>query len=472
MDTLDIINNGQFQIPCNEFKRFENSFEFFNNSGINIFHINIQSIQSHFNEFLIYFNKIKKNVQVLVFTETRHSTLDMNRFNIDSFDLIYTTNYINMCAGVVVYIRNDLNYITTEISLTSASCLHIEIQFTPSFITSIVCIYRVQSFSIIQFLNEIEHKIFPLWSSCNNHKHKIIIGDININILPETLQSTSTEYLNSLSEFGFVPCINNPTRVTTESSTCIDHIFYSGDNITNIKSCICQISITDHYGIALNINKNDVTQDNEIKRKEIKIIDYQKLNNTLENENWDDFYNEIDIHKKCKLLTNKLTTNISNCTTVKRIQSKYKPIKPWISIGLVTSIRVRDKLALKVRKHPENNRLKEYYKKYRTTLTKLIKKARTLHYKKEIEKIPTGEPRKLWSILHEITDKRKVKHNIKYININGAKIDCSTNEILVANEFNKRFSRVGTDIALSIQNNSRSTDFIYNNQNNNNNEHS
>ena len=53
--------------------------------------------------------------------------------------------------------------------------------------------------------------------------------------------------------------------------------------------------------------------------------------------------------------------------------SKLIKIKPWITLGIIKSIRTRDKIARKVKKEPFNIKLKNNYKKYLNILTNVIK---------------------------------------------------------------------------------------------------
>lgn len=39
------------------------------------------------------------------------------------------------------------------------------------------------------------------------------------------ISNNSNDYLNIMAKHGYISCINNFTRVTKSSSTCIDHVF-------------------------------------------------------------------------------------------------------------------------------------------------------------------------------------------------------------------------------------------------------
>ena len=60
---------------------------------------------------------------------------------------------------------------------------------------------------------------------------KILIGDININIMEDS--TIAMEYMNTLATYGFISTITKPTRTTHNSSSCIDHCFVKTKITTN-----------------------------------------------------------------------------------------------------------------------------------------------------------------------------------------------------------------------------------------------
>ena len=58
-------------------------------------------------------------------------------------------------------------------------------------------------------------------------KEMYLMGDFNRDLLQENLKSTWLEYMES---FGFKQIIESPTRVTDNSRTLIDYIYYTTPN--------------------------------------------------------------------------------------------------------------------------------------------------------------------------------------------------------------------------------------------------
>ena len=65
------------------------------------------------------------------------------------------------------------------------------------------------------------------------------------------ISNVSNDYLNVLAKHEYISCINNSTRVTESSNTCIDHIFFKNVESNKISSNILRCDITDHYATTL-----------------------------------------------------------------------------------------------------------------------------------------------------------------------------------------------------------------------------
>lgn len=67
----------------------------------------------------------------------------------------------------------------------------------------------------------------------NAYDHHIVVGDINFDILSN--KHEAQEYLNILSENGYVSCVNAYTRVVGNSRSCLDHFFVKSRKCTDIE---------------------------------------------------------------------------------------------------------------------------------------------------------------------------------------------------------------------------------------------
>ena len=88
-------------------------------------------------------------------------------------------------------------------------------------------------------LNEVLHKL------SKENKTIFLLGDFNINLLNYDIHLSTNEFLDSLSSHYFLSYILQPSRVTTNSKTLIDNIFFNMA-VPSIISGNFTASISDH----------------------------------------------------------------------------------------------------------------------------------------------------------------------------------------------------------------------------------
>ena len=77
-----------------------------------------------------------------------------------------------------------------------------------------------------------------------------ILGDFNINLLNTDVHLPSREFLDLLFSLSFMPLINKPARVKSNSATLIDNIFvnHSSQSLDSFQG-IFYTDISDHFPI-------------------------------------------------------------------------------------------------------------------------------------------------------------------------------------------------------------------------------
>jgi len=168
---------------------------------------------------------------------------------------------------------------------------------------------------------------------------------------------------------------------------------------------------------------------------------HEPLDTTLLSyENWEDVFLEKDINI---LFNNFLNTYLrifyASFPNVKT-KHTHNP-KPWITSGIRTSCTNKRKLYLTYTQS-NNLTLKEHYKAYCQTLSKIIMLAKKLYYNNLINK-SNNKPKTTWNIVRTITNNGKVKNNRTTMNV---KNKLTNNPLTIANAFNKYFVSVAEDL--------------------------
>ena len=208
-----------------------------------------------------------------------------------------------------------------------------------------------------------------------HHERFFVLGDMNINTSKRT--NYSKDYLNLLNSNCATNIIDVQTRVTTSSATVLDHMI-TNENKHQIFPAVVDYDITDHYPVMALVN-------NELIHKNVQ----PEFSRSFANFNSDSFNN--DLQKRInsfmpKILTISennvynifnefyllMTSTIDTHAPLKKLSRKQKRLrsKPWITKGLLISIKKKQKLH-KTHNIFDSINEKLYYKKYSNLLTKV-----------------------------------------------------------------------------------------------------
>ena len=88
------------------------------------------------------------------------------------------------------------------------------------------------------------------------------------------------------------------------------------------------------------------------------------------------------------------------------------------------------------------------YRTYRNVFNKTVKASKKLYFLRNLEKNAKNPTKKTWDILKELTTGKSEQSQIEKININGKTVSDPT---AMANEFNNFFTKVGRNIADSVE---------------------
>ena len=134
------------------------------------------------------------------------------------------------------------------------------------------------------------------------------MGDVNIDIRSQN-EVISNNYLTTLAAMGFIPCINQQTRITNNTGSCIDHIFITTKNKNEVETTvILETDITDHYPTIISLKNNTKTTEKQAKIRETKKLDYRKITDELNRPRW----HEVTNIKEANEATERFTTIMQN----------------------------------------------------------------------------------------------------------------------------------------------------------------
>ena len=264
------------------------------------------------------------------------------------------------------------------------------------------------------------------------------------------------KYVDDLISSGCKLLISIPTRFADNcKSSLLDHIYTNFTNKNN-QSGVCIFEISDHLPIFF-IAKNVKCFSN----KRTKFI------RSLKNFNSESFV--IDLQNKLSTIGAEVETNVNqdvaNLTTMfnsvldkhapKRLMSrKEKRLsdKPWITRGILKSIKTKNKLFKKYFKSKQgiSNDKKVLYKKYLNKLTH-VKNLAKRNYYESIIKNNNKNPSQIWSVINNIVDYKNSASKGKFpsaITIENETVKTDSQKFL--DKLCKYFANIGANMSKNL----------------------
>ncbi|XP_039286617.1 uncharacterized protein LOC120351901 [Nilaparvata lugens] len=250
--------------------------------AITIFHTNIRSFNKNFDELTVILNNYKIKFNIIVLTETWVDEANVVAC-LEGYDVFLNKKSRNQNDGVIVFVRKGLAVGCEEIHLHGATCLKIDMKLNGER-HCVLAVYRRPSSA-----GDLDHFVQDLESYCLSKKTdrtNWIVGDINCCILPETTDPLSQHYQDVLCGTGFVSCISVPTRVTSTSKSCIDHIFTDYGDTDIVRSGVIMSELTDHYFIVAGIDPLSRVEVSNGIPQNFTIIDKAKVSSLISEHDW------------------------------------------------------------------------------------------------------------------------------------------------------------------------------------------
>lgn len=236
--------------------------------NISIIHQNINRLENKCFQLECELQLLHKDVDVLCITEHFLRPNELSCVRMANYKL--AASYARTTregGGACIYVRPDL----LTIERREFAALSVEMHFEVCAVECVgldlivVCIYRPPQGENRGDIDIFFPKINSLLdlNASNNYK-LILVGDINIDILSKTLPSK--RLISSLKQHGFVTLVNFPTRVTSSSSTCLDHAYTNIPINDILKVTPVEMYLSDHSGFIVvaqikgqHLNHNEVT---------------------------------------------------------------------------------------------------------------------------------------------------------------------------------------------------------------------
>ena len=268
---------------------------------------------------------------------------------------------------------------------------------------------------------------------CAQECELVVMGDMNIDIL-DGLNTAPSVWQDTIDGHQLTQIVRDPTRVTADTQTLIDHIYVSHPG--NVKACkVSTIALSDHYPVCfvrhLRANYDRKHGHTTIKYRSYKNFDEKAFLADLEVVPWsvieqfDDVDDALDTWEK-------LFMEVVNMHAPLRERRVKRPRQPgWLTEDITEAMDKRDSL--------KQSRDFPNYKLWRNKVVRMLKEAKADYYMNLIEE-NRRDTRALWAALREISPRSNTT-SVMPNTIKTGDFETS-NPIDIAQTFNQVFSTI------------------------------
>jgi hypothetical protein len=276
------------------------------------------------------------------------------------------------------------------------------------------------------------------------------MGDFNVDILKYKSCSFASNLIDLLFSLGLIQIVNKPTRCTDHSATLIDHIYTNNVNMSEISSYIFVSHLSDHFPVITKLNEfRKFSHPKVIEQRNFSQQNVQNFTTILLNQNWDHVLECNDTQLAYNLFSDTFFNlfNLAFPLTRVKFNRNIHGVEKWMSQGLLISRSNKNRLGKTYadNRSPINRHL---FVNYRNVYNRTIRAAKKMYYEKQFI-ANQSNVKKSWDLIFEVIKKsRKKSNDFSTILINNLPVN---DPIVIANEFNKYFVGVASEIAEIYQ---------------------
>ena len=330
-----------------------------------ILSMNIESLNAKFDDLILYLENFKNNgiqFSAICLQETwfSHST-PLNMFKIPGYNLISQSRTTSIRGGLAIYLHATFQYKSLQIpgnnelwekQFIEITCLKNDKKIV------LGNIYRLPR-NLNENVNAFIEEFSTVLSHLQGYKSELVIaGDFNIDLIKYKEKAAFSDFLEMIFSQCVYPTITYPTRITSHSATLIDNFLCRfSTTFSHINTGILVHRISDHqpYFITLNnIKQNINNRPNIIQFRKYSEEAIRRFNNDLTNAFQNNILDEspdadpnLNYETFHDILIKARDTNFPSIIT-KFNKHKHKKT-PWITNGLLRSIKYRDQLHRKLK---------------------------------------------------------------------------------------------------------------------------
>ena len=293
--------------------------------------LNIVSLPKHVDELRI--SELFLHFDLLALSETRlDSSISDGLVKIRGYDIV-RKDRSRTGGGVCIYLRSTINFkIRNDLVPDDIEAICVEISKPNSRNFIVASVYRPPS-SAQEFFLAFEKTIKMI---DDEDKEFHILGDLNCNILTNTANQPTKKLKEILETYQLSQLITEPTRVTANSCTLIDHYITSTPEKI-VQSGVIHTGISDHniiYGVRkVNPVLNTRKKAKKIEVRNMKRFDGERFNEDLLNMPWERIVLKTDTNSMWICWKELFLEVLDKHAPIRQIRKRSCSV-PWITADI------------------------------------------------------------------------------------------------------------------------------------------
>ena len=301
-------------------------------------------------------------------------------YTIDNYKFFQKNRDTASKGGVGIYVRNELTakriHLPSEPNQPEICFVEITIG------TSKIAIGEIYKSPLIPYgvFAQLQE---PLAYLTSRYTNIIIMGDFNINFLKPTSSEINFFNMNVLEPFALTQIIENPTRITKDTTTLIDLVLTGQPENVKKTGVVDVPGISDHCLVYLSYGlKKPKYKPKMVTRRDLKNFNEEKLTDDLARTDWSELYNANNSDDKANIFERKFTTILDKHAPQKTFRVT-RPPSPWLTDEIKSQMDLRDRYKNKFnqqRESMENENITaqtfEIYRGLRNKVTHMIRSSK------------------------------------------------------------------------------------------------
>ncbi len=424
--------------------------KFYKKRNFYILSINIRSLNKNFYKLEELIESLEFQPDVITVSETWITNNKVLLYKLKNYNFLHN-NCSTKAGGSGIFIKTALNYNVLEsLSLNQNKCEDIWIEVLCDNKKKIVIgsVYRHPGNDAKNF----QTKLVCIFQKLNQSNTDFIVaGDMNIDLKLDNKHVN--KFKNEVLSLGCIQTVNHHTRIVQRNkNSLLDHV-YTNLNENELKTNTLAFDISDHLPNLTCISSfkfRSLAPQNKIYVRDHSKFDSQCFLADLQYEltNLEMIGNSEKVWTSFESIFSLVLDKHAPLRQQNRKERKRSK-KPWLTKGILKSIKTKHKLFKEVINSPFKDTLDwTLFKRYRNKLTQVTNLSKKIYFKQEIAR-DKNNTKKLWQTINNIVNlKETKKRNEVFLADSSGEtvVDPDT----VSNMFNDFFTNVGKNLSDNI----------------------